>query len=946
VWAKQDQEVYETGESFYSERYAKQPSGEIEYRSLSKMLVTGDSGEVIGICTIGENITKRREAEEALRENEQLYKAILDASPVTITLRNLSGRYLYLNKSAAALVREMGVDVSKLMGKSLEDFIPQSTDEPTAQDTIDRVVATGEAVTNVEYETPRAPGRTFLQNVVPVFGLDGKVSSIATTSLEVTEAKNAEKEIAKKTALLQTILDAAPNFISFRDTEERFVFVNDKMTAEWGGRPEDYIGKTPLEKFGVTPGVSVKQLVEESYESGQPIIDREIQPTNRPGKTFRYSVIPVFNPDSSKLGVLTVGQDITAQKNSEAAARESETLVRTVMDNSPITIALTDLEGRLQLVNKGFLETFKTTEEQIIGQFDTSVMSAEHAPEIIAHNELALESGAAITQERMVTLPSGEVYHRYLTKFPVRDQAGAIIGLGTVAADISELRKAEENLHEMESRYSEILRIAPEAIISVGTDGVILMFNDAAETIFGYDRNEMLGQPLDILLPTKTRSLHSNYMKEFVASPETARLMGGRGDTSGRRRDGSEFPASASISKLQTGGETILTVTLRDITERKKAEESLRESEENLREILEKSPIGVAIVSHAPVNGAVEAKRLFSNEALAQMFGGGSTEEFVKADISDTWIDREQYHAVNDKMRNDVDMQDFEVQRRRLDGTKWWVSMNTRPIRFDNQNCTMVWHFDITERKRAEESLRAALSEAQRANEAKSEFLAVMSHELRTPLNAIMGFSEILSGQFFGALGSEKYVEYSKDIKNSGQHLLQLIDDILDLSAIEAGKHQLDKEFLDFQEIADDCGPIVDEGVNRNGISYDVKVPENLPVIFADRRALKQILLNLLSNATKFTPKGGKVKLSAEALNDTFVLEISDTGAGIGADKIATLTEPFVRGEQDPHKAQDGAGLGLAIVKSLVDLHEGELIIESEIGVGTTITVSLPFGGS
>lgn len=241
-----------------------------------------------------------------------------------------------------------------------------------------------------------------------------------------------------------------------------------------------------------------------------------------------------------------------------------------------------------------------------------------------------------------------------------------------------------------------------------------------------------------------------------------------------------------------------------------------------------------------------------------------------------------------------------------------------------------------------ERAAAAAKEEAEKASNAKSEFLASMSHELRTPLNAIMGFSEMLTGNFFGPLGSAKYEEYVEDIHASSEHLLHLINDILDLSAIEAGKHPLAKESLNVNELIEDCSTIIVAGTNDKSVMYSVEVTKNTGPLYADRRAMKQILFNVLSNAIKFTPEGGLIALKVSTSNGHHVFEVSDTGKGIPEKKLPSLTDPFVRIEDDPYKAQKGTGLGLAIVKSLVDLHEGELIIESEVGKGTVVTIILP----
>ncbi len=249
---------------------------------------------------------------------------------------------------------------------------------------------------------------------------------------------------------------------------------------------------------------------------------------------------------------------------------------------------------------------------------------------------------------------------------------------------------------------------------------------------------------------------------------------------------------------------------------------------------------------------------------------------------------------------------------------------------------------DITDRRQAEEQLRLALVDAETANQAKSDFLATMSHELRTPLNAIIGFSDMIEGQYFGALGSEKYSEYARDIHSSSEHLLALVNDILDLSAIEAGKHPLLREEVNFKELASECIQIIIPAAGQKNIAVSVEVPDQSPLLFADRRAIKQILFNLLSNAVKYTPGGGRIVVAATTDSASYVISVSDTGVGVAVEKLAGLTEPFVRGESDPHVAQKGTGLGLAIVKSLTDLHGGEVQIISEVGVGTSVSISMP----
>jgi two-component system cell cycle sensor histidine kinase PleC len=230
---------------------------------------------------------------------------------------------------------------------------------------------------------------------------------------------------------------------------------------------------------------------------------------------------------------------------------------------------------------------------------------------------------------------------------------------------------------------------------------------------------------------------------------------------------------------------------------------------------------------------------------------------------------------------------------------------------------------------------------AEGANKAKSEFLANMSHELRTPLNAINGFSEIMVGQMFGPLGDRRYQGYATDILNSGQHLLALINDILDMSKIEAGKLSLHLEPVAIDEVVEDAVRLVRDRAEAAGLTLEVAIPA-LPEAEADFRAVKQVMLNLLSNAVKFTPRGGRITVDAAQEGDRLRVRVADTGIGISGEDLARLARPFEQAESQLVKTQQGSGLGLALTKSLVELHQGRLDLESEPGVGTTTSFTLP----
>ncbi|NQW01442.1 MAG: HAMP domain-containing histidine kinase [Rhodospirillales bacterium] len=248
----------------------------------------------------------------------------------------------------------------------------------------------------------------------------------------------------------------------------------------------------------------------------------------------------------------------------------------------------------------------------------------------------------------------------------------------------------------------------------------------------------------------------------------------------------------------------------------------------------------------------------------------------------------------------------------------------------------------IAERQRTETALAKALGDAETANQSKSKFLATMSHEFRTPLNAILGFSEMLRMQYFGPLGCETYKDYANDIHYSGELMLDMVNDVLDISTIEAGKRQLSPETFDMEELLGECVRKVDNQATDKNINLSLQVALHLPPVRADKRSVTQVILNLLSNAVKFTNPGGKIELQAEMENHQIVLAVQDNGIGIPAGQLASITEAFVQVNSNPHTATEGTGLGLSIVKSLVESNGGTLAIESELDKGTRVTVRIP----
>jgi two-component system, cell cycle sensor histidine kinase DivJ len=276
-----------------------------------------------------------------------------------------------------------------------------------------------------------------------------------------------------------------------------------------------------------------------------------------------------------------------------------------------------------------------------------------------------------------------------------------------------------------------------------------------------------------------------------------------------------------------------------------------------------------------------------------------------------------------------------------------WVETRCRPMRpaegakLAHPGIVAVTR-DISDRKAQEAELLRTRDEAESASRAKTQFLANMSHELRTPLNAVIGFSEILNRELFGALGEARYRDYARLIHESGEHLLNVVNDILDMSKIEAGKFKIVKEPFDVASLVNSCCDIMRHTAEQKSLALTVDVAPGIPELPADKRACKQMLLNVISNAIKFTEPGGWVRVSARAEGGNAVFTVTDNGIGIAEQDLPRLGSPFVQANSSYDRSHEGAGLGLSVVKGLARLHSGSLELTSELGQGTTATISLP----
>ncbi|NJD77008.1 MAG: PAS domain S-box protein [Candidatus Methanoperedens sp.] len=517
------------------------------------------------------------------------------------------------------------------------------------------------------------------------------------------------------------------------------------------------------------------------------------------------------------------------------------------------------------------------------------------------------------------------------SRAPIKDDRGGVTGTVVVFRDITLRKKAEEELRRQEEHFRLLIENISDVITILKEDGTISYQSPSIEHITGYKPAELTGRNVFELVNPDDLQYVLNVFNEGIRDPQSIKTAEYRF----LHKNGSWiFFESVGKSLLDNVEPGKVIVISRDITDRKRAEEALHRSEEKYRTMIENSNDMIWTLDKQG-NFVYYNKRAeeVSGHDLSQWIGKSFAPLIIPQDL--IRVNKIFLGTMSGKP------QQYEVNIYKKDRSIRTLSVNTTPnIESGEVVGTVSFGRDITEQKRAEK-IRIEKERLAEISRAKSEFLANMSHELRTPLNAIIGFSELLKNKAAGKL-TEKQGHYVENVLISSKHLLSLINDILDLSKIEAGKIELIIEKVSVPEIIDVSITLINEKATKHNITLKKELDPRLDYIEADPQRFKQVLFNLLSNAVKFSKDGGTVTITAKKDGAMAEFRVRDTGIGIKEENLGKLFMAFEQLEAGISKAYEGTGLGLSITKKLVELHSGTITAESKYGEGSTFTFLLP----
>ena len=703
-----------------------------------------------------------------------------------------------------------------------------------------------------------------------------------------------------------------------------------------GGDEETTLGSLP----GVPAGASFAGFLAQLDQADAGRLAAAVEQLNDGGKPFSAAVTAPHESAYEIEGRLTDSgdsvvwlTDVSATRRleeSRAVAFESADLLRRMFDSIPVPVWRRDSTMRIVECNEAYAAALDATREAVLAE------GRELAPESSRERAVALATEAAegaIRSERRHVVIGGS--RRMVEVIEAADRTGGTVG---IAIDHTDQETAESELARHINAHGQVLESIHAAVAIYGADKRLSFFNSAFAGLWGIEEEWLAGEPsLDELLErlrerrrvpeyADFRAFKRQQLSMFTSliepQQELMHLPDGR-------------TLSLSVSPHPLGG---LIFVYEDVTDRLALERSYNTLIEVQRETLDNLFEGIAVFgSDGRLKLYNPAYRKIWALSEADLIG----EPHIAGIVDKTrrfYEDGGNWPARRDELIGQITGQvAWNGPLDRRDGSV--LQLATVPLPDGN---VLVTCLDVTDTARVERALRERNEALETAQRLKSEFIANVSYELRTPLNAIIGFAEILANEYFGAL-SPRQLEYSRGILDSSQLLMSLINDILDLATIEAGYMALETGQVDVRELLESVITLTRERARNQNLALTLHCPPDIGIIEADERRLKQALFNLVSNAIKFTPAGGSIRLEAEREADDLLLTVTDTGVGIPEADHERVFEKFERG--NPQARESGAGLGLSLVKSLIELHGGSVSIESTPGSGTTILCRLPVSG-
>jgi PAS domain S-box-containing protein len=1064
------EKAFRDGQSHTVERQTIAPSGEVTFWENTANPVRDAGGNIVSCIEITRNITERKQIEEELQESQRFSSSLLQNSPNPIMVLDPDASVRYANPAFEKLT---GFSLAETLGvKAPHPWWPEEHREEfgaALKEAMARGGQSGEGVLQ------KKNGELFwvaINSTAVKHG--GKLSYFLLNMLDITERKQAEEALRQSEKKYKNLAEATSDMIWETNERGLFTFVSPRIKDILGYEAKEVAGK--MRTLDLIPKADVPKWLKRFKginAKKEPFSGFEITHLHKNGTPvlFETSGIPTFDNAGNFMGYVGVNKDITERKKMLEALRDSEEKTRKMFESVTDSISVIDLSGIITEVNQRTVEIHGfSSKEEILGRNAFDLVAPRDHKKIGKNMRKAVKQGTIRGVEYTLLRADGSEFPGELSTSALLDASGKVFGLVTIARDITDRKQAEEALRESEEKFSKVFSSSGNAICIISfKDGKFIEANESFTRFTGYTREEVVGHS------TADFNLWVNKeeLQQWIGTlQETGHAY--NVEFHSRMKSGEIRVGLASAETINIGGEPCRITVIADITERKQAEEALRESEEKFSKAFLASPDAIAItrlkdglvmeindnftavtgytrqdvINHSTSDIGLWVKAsdrekmvkmikekgwvhneefeyrkksgeirvwLFSSEVID--IGGERCLISMSIDVTERKQAEEQLRESEERYRDLFESANDLIQAVKPDGHFLYVNRAWRktlgysegeipnlsvwdvihpdhladcqsvfqkvmageesgnietvflakdgtPIVVEgNSNC----HFqndktalirgifrDITERRRAAEELKQKMEELQVAykklkelDKMKDNFLSTVSHELRTPLTSIKSFSEILLSY---DEDRETQKEFLTIISEESDRLTRLINDFLDLAKIESGRMQWETVEISVPEVIKTAINATRALAAKTNLKVKVTVSPNLPAATSDKDRLVQVITNLLSNAIKFTPEGGNIEVKAQTLKgdksrkkaDMVMVSVTDSGIGIAPKDHKSVFEKFKQVGDTLTDKPKGTGLGLPICKEIIEHYGGKIWVESELGKGSTFFFTLP----
>jgi PAS domain S-box-containing protein len=967
--------VVNTGEAVTVESSVLEPvSKKATYLCSTKFPLFSVDGNITGVGTIVTDVTQsiehqveltmlKIETDKYKQEVEYqtyLMQSYLDNIPYDVTIFDQEGVLKFINQYA---LNFWGVARNDVTGKHYTEFIKNNQFIEQFSQNSEFVLKEQKSIEEEAVFSFQDKGElTFITNIFPLFDKNSCLFAVGVFRVDITEKKAMEKErerlqedVKTQHALLSSVIDRAPDFISIKNKAHRYVMVNLGFAKALHLSPADFIGKDDLE-LGF-PEELVKGNIEKGImgfwadncmvmDSGQPqTIPFELVAIDGVIHTFRTIKTPLKNVDGQVWGVLTFSHDITNELRQQEALRQSEERFRKLYNSTPAMLYSINTEAEITNVSDYWLEVMGYVREEVIGRKLSGFLTMEslqYSREVVW--PLFLKNKACFNEEFQFVKKDGEIIICFLSAIAELDADGKLVGSLEVLVDITELRRTEVEVADSKRLLTDFLNNIPYSAMILDLEQRYVMLNDNTASLYNSSKEKLIGlnyadQISSPEIRKKINRIHTSVIKNQRPLNISDSLPLPTGETISIMSY--TFPIYNSSNELTHIGSIVNNVSeqVRKETELIEAKEESERSKQLLKSFMDNA---TSAMFAKDKNGFYilinEKKKEYELLRKLERFNPElNTVDFYSSELSK--IDDARVIAQKIPMT-------FYDKLLSKDGSLLYTETVKFPI-YDNSNELIGVGgitYDITEMAIREKELKEAKQIAEVAASSQERFLASMSHDMRTPLNGVVGMINLLEQT---PLSTEQK-EYLEAMKVSSYNLRVLINDILDISKIQAGKLNVECVLFNLSEILVAINNVFTHEASRRGILFSIEMAPDIPLMLeGDPSRLSQILNNLIGNALKFTTDGFvKLKLlykiiSNDKVNIEFVIE--DSGIGISEEGLGKLFQPFVQASSDTSRKFGGSGLGLSICKSLVDLQQGEISVSSELSKGSIFRFHIPY---